>query len=698
MWGLRKSQSTWKIILQEPLSQGLRCASNGLIDQRILMEQWIKVFEKYTESRQQPVEPSHPPEAILKYKHSVSHAHESLIPHNNLSSKNESSPGCTVATTLPATSNTKEGTPDSVPHSKNLGQAQQQLCEMFRVFSSRLQGSTLPEQFCQQFMAFYQHVLRPDDKPWFLRLICSDLGLSVPEIDRAIGRWKAALDRIDTGGLQPREALQRAAEKLGGSTRPLYIHLLISLSQFEEGIHFLVQLRSDLISIIRSEPAFSGDMRSMSEHLRQALAGWFSPGLLKLQRICWDTCSGEMLEKIMKYEAVHPMKSWLDLRRRLSPVDRRVYAFTHPCLPGEPLVVLHTALAQKPAQAMTELLTYYDDTAPSPVNLKDPLESSPGPSVPLTVQTISPQQEPNVHPVLPHPPYRFYSGHHEHQGVPFLPSTASSCDYDVTAAPKVAVFYSISSTQPGLSGVDLGHFLIKKVVDKVKAEFPSIDLLVTLSPVPNLRDWLMSRLAYESSDDNRKQTATTQISSNLISQDDGVFLLEAIYDGLRQDSQKQMMLAAAGLIQSYGAANSHVKGQKPSRPVAAVTALTAAQRASLMIAWLKEDRWRLLSEDAPHQAAIFRRLLLRLTARYLVQERRRNLALDSVANFHLRNGATLWRINWGADISPKGLASSLGIMVNYRYDLSDIYQRNQDYVLHNQVHASEEVLALLKGA
>ena len=51
-------------------------------------------------------------------------------------------------------------------------------------------------------------------------------------------------------------------------------------------------------------------------------------------------------DKVMRYEAVHPIGSWGELRQRLGPA-RRVYAFTHPSMPGEPLVVLHTALMQQ---------------------------------------------------------------------------------------------------------------------------------------------------------------------------------------------------------------------------------------------------------------------------------------------------------------------------------------------------------------
>ena len=58
--------------------------------------------------------------------------------------------------------------------------------------------------------------------------------------------------------------------------------------------------------------------------------------------------------------------------------------------------------------------------------------------------------------------------------------------------------------------------------------------------------------------------------------------------------------------------------------------------------------------------------LMRLCAQYLFLEKRRSSALDAVANFHLRNGATLWRINWSGDLSPRGLTNSCGIMVNYR--------------------------------
>ena len=65
-------------------------------------------------------------------------------------------------------------------------------------------------------------------------------------------------------------------------------------------------------------------------------ASWFNRGFLELRRIDWQSPAA-VLEKLIAYEAVHEIKGWDDLRRRLAP-DRRCFAFFHPALPGEPLV------------------------------------------------------------------------------------------------------------------------------------------------------------------------------------------------------------------------------------------------------------------------------------------------------------------------------------------------------------------------
>ena len=67
----------------------------------------------------------------------------------------------------------------------------------------------------------------------------------------------------------------------------------------------------------------------------------------------------------------------------------------------------------------------------------------------------------------------------------------------------------------------------------------------------------------------------------------------------------------------------------------------------------------------------------------------------STANFHLTNGAVLWRINFLADTSIRGLNQSCSLMVNYRYYLSDTENNSQNYLLHHHIPASPAVMELL---
>ena len=93
--------------------------------------------------------------------------------------------------------------------------------------------------------------------------------------------------------------------------------------------------------------------------------------------------------------------------------------------------------------------------------------------------------------------------------------------------------------------------------------------------------------------------------------------------------------------------------------------------------------------------AALREPLLRLAARYLLEAKRSDGAPhDAVERFHLGNGATVERLDWLADPTPRGLEQSFGIMVNYRYAL-DRYAANQlAYGTHHTVDATSAVKAL----
>ena len=89
-----------------------------------------------------------------------------------------------------------------------------------------------------------------------------------------------------------------------------------------------------------------------------------------------------------------------------------------------------------------------------------------------------------------------------------------------------------------------------------------------------------------------------------------------------------------------------------------------------------------------------RETLLHLSTRYLLSRRTDGTPVDSVARFHLRNGARLDRVNWKGDISTKGLAESAGMLVNYVYDAQALARNHQRYLTDKVISHSEEIRLL----
>jgi malonyl-CoA decarboxylase len=117
-----------------------------------------------------------------------------------------------------------------------------------------------------------------------------------------------------------------------------------------------------------------------------------------------------------------------------------------------------------------------------------------------------------------------------------------------------------------------------------------------------------------------------------------------------------------------------------------------------------EDRLLLERLDTPdwfddlETALLLRAVLEPLAAYYFLKAKTaKGRLIDSVARFHLGNGARLERINWLGDLSPKGLRESAGIMVNYLYRLDDIEKNHEAYANQGEVAASSAVKKLLKN-
>jgi malonyl-CoA decarboxylase len=136
--------------------------------------------------------------------------------------------------------------------------------------------------------------------------------------------------------------------------------LLQRFSAFPEGMKFLVDLRAELLPHLKTEKR----LLALDSELENLFSTWFDVAFLELRRISWDS-PASLIEKLIKYEAVHAIKGWADVKNRLDS-DRRCYGFFHPRLPDEPLIFVEVALVDELAGAITPLLD--ESAAPSDLN------------------------------------------------------------------------------------------------------------------------------------------------------------------------------------------------------------------------------------------------------------------------------------------------------------------------------------------
>jgi malonyl-CoA decarboxylase len=126
--------------------------------------------------------------------------------------------------------------------------------------------------------------------------------------------------------------------------------LLQRFSVFPEGIQFLVNMRAEILPFLKSDKR----LLALDAEMEYMFSTWFDVGFLELQRISWDS-PASLIEKLIKYEAVHDIKSWSDVKNRLDS-DRRCYGFFHPRLPNEPLIFVEVALLHDMAGSISPLL------------------------------------------------------------------------------------------------------------------------------------------------------------------------------------------------------------------------------------------------------------------------------------------------------------------------------------------------------
>jgi malonyl-CoA decarboxylase len=171
------------------------------------------------------------------------------------------------------------------------------------------------------------------------------------DIDRQLLADK--IKELEEAGNQ-KEAISAEIDLKTALTPPRII-LLKQFSSLPNGLKLLIDMRAALLPRIKEDQR----LYKLSFDIRELLAAWFDIGMLDLQEITWNS-SAALLEKLIKYEAVHEIRSWGDLHRRLDS-NRLCFAFFHNKMPSEPLVFVEVALDNQLSANIQDLLNREDE-------------------------------------------------------------------------------------------------------------------------------------------------------------------------------------------------------------------------------------------------------------------------------------------------------------------------------------------------
>lgn len=198
------------------------------------------------------------------------------------------------------------------------------------------QGAATGAARAQELLSLYSGLPAPENLS-FLKLLAGNF---VPD---RLALSDAAKAYLANANAVTASALSEAAE----SPRR---ELLRRMNIAPGGTAALVDMREALLDALPKMP----ELKPLDDDLVHLFSSWFNPGFLELRRIDWNSPAA-LLEKLIAYEAVHEIKGWGDLRRRLQP-DRRCFAFFHPALPDEPLIFVEVALCKGLAAKIAPLL------------------------------------------------------------------------------------------------------------------------------------------------------------------------------------------------------------------------------------------------------------------------------------------------------------------------------------------------------
>jgi malonyl-CoA decarboxylase len=172
----------------------------------------------------------------------------------------------------------------------------------------------------------------------FFEALSERFGSDPARMQAAIAAWREKLS-------------DETAAEVHAASEPRRQELFRRLNLAPGGTVALVHMREQLMDALDHRD----DLAAVDADFVHLFSSWFNRGFLVLRHIGWST-PAIVLEKIIRYEAVHEIRGWDDLRRRIDPPDRRCFAFFHPALIDEPLIFVEVALEREIPSAIAPIL------------------------------------------------------------------------------------------------------------------------------------------------------------------------------------------------------------------------------------------------------------------------------------------------------------------------------------------------------
>ncbi|NJQ02594.1 AMP-binding protein [Streptomyces zingiberis] len=170
-------------------------------------------------------------------------------------------------------------------------------------------------------------------------------GVNAEQVRAGFHRWEEA------GRAGERARQEEALVRLFDAVEPARQQLLRRLNHAPGATLALVGMRADLRRLMRDAP----ELAPLDHDFHHLLTSWFNRGFLRMAEVTWES-PRHLHDHLLRGERVHPMSGPDELRRRLRPADRRVYAFFHPATGDVPLIFVEVALVRGLPDTIAPLL------------------------------------------------------------------------------------------------------------------------------------------------------------------------------------------------------------------------------------------------------------------------------------------------------------------------------------------------------